>query len=192
MSTWYVFVQFWDHNGVNGAHVRRIELGQKYLASPASPLTAVYWKWKERSALLQVISLSFSLIFLDFFGIPLLPRVSLLVSVGSEPNIVFLLVLRKSSILCWCLLRSFQIKMHCTLHYKSNASLCFSYKLVKYYSNPCRMARMGRLVPMFNFLRCWVQSQGPCLPRWSSIWGQPAVPWEFNGNRRMQDIWVPR
>ena len=36
-------------------HVRRIGLGQTYHASPATPLTAVQWKWRERGALPRVI-----------------------------------------------------------------------------------------------------------------------------------------
>ena len=52
---------------MNGAHVRRIELGEKSHASP--PQTAVQWKWRERSALPQVI---------------------LKVSVGSQPSTVFI------------------------------------------------------------------------------------------------------
>ena len=43
---------------MNGVHVRRIELGQTYRASPATPLTAVQWKWRERGALPQVFILA--------------------------------------------------------------------------------------------------------------------------------------
>ena len=39
-------------------HVRRIELGQTYRASPASPMTAAQWKWRERGALPQVFILA--------------------------------------------------------------------------------------------------------------------------------------